>query len=383
MTIAVVATVLVGAACGGDSLPAATTVPGVTTSSDAAVTSTRGSGTPTAPGEPRDLDVDAQAITGFEAFGLAVDGTTIWMTDFDGGVIRSIDTVSAELGVDIEVGANPVGIAAGGGEVWVANSNSSEHTVMKIDAATGEVLATIDTGAGSSPTGVALTDDYVWVAVADKGAVAQIDRASAQLVRVIESEGPSGGQFRVDVVAMDDTVWVVDRFCGRVIHIDATTGEITAIHDDLGFESTEPDCLGGVIADGPLRLGVFEGGIFVFADVVLEGEGHVRRISRIDPATDMATVIIDLAIVPFLSGPIGQPAFIVADNAIWFSVGTRSARMDRGTGLVDFVVGGRDSTVAAFAVVDGVIWHAIAHDDPGQSGLYGVDALEADEAADS
>jgi hypothetical protein len=167
-----------------------------------------------------------------------------------------------------------------------------------------------------------------------------------------------------------------------VLRIDATTGEIASIHDDLGYSSTEPDCLGSVEADGALRIAAFDGGLFVFADVVVEEVGHVRRISRIDIATDEITTLIDIPLRPTASGPIGQPGFVVADRAIWFTMGNYSARMDRETGRVDFVVFNPDYTVTALALVDGVMWHAVADLDEGDSGLHGVDTAEADAAAD-
>lgn len=383
--IVAVALAMVVAACGSD-LPQATTPSPGGTDAPSGTTDAPGTTRATTPpdtGEPGQLQVDFETILGFEGFGLAVDGTTIWMTDWENGVIRSVDTATGEVGPDIAVQREPVGIAAGGGEVWVANSHGFDHTVMKIDAATGEILATIETDAGTSPTGLALTDDHVWVALGDSAHVAQIDRASAELVRVIVPEG-SGGQgsnFRLDVLAVGDTVWTIDRWCGRVIRIDATTGEVASIYDDLGFESTEAECLGSMVSDGPLRIAAFEGGVFVFADVVVEDVGHIRRISRIDIATDEVTPLIDIDLRPTLSGPLGQPTFLVTDLGIWFSMGTYSARMDRETGRVDFVVDVEDYTVVAFALVDGVMWHALSDRNGEGSGLYGVDRVEVDTAA--
>ncbi|HSM01770.1 MAG TPA: hypothetical protein VK960_04910 [Acidimicrobiia bacterium] len=371
------------AACGGD-LTATTTQPPAGTDAPSGTT-----GTTVAPGattqpdtsEPRQLDVEIESILGFEGFGLAVDGTTIWMTDRENGVIRSVDTTTGEVSPDIPVGRDPVGIAAEGGEVWVANSNAGDHTVMKIDAATGGVLATVETPAGTGPTGVALTENHAWVGLGVRGGVAQIDRASGELVQIVATEEGSGSPGdRIDVVAAGDTVWSIDRWCGRVLRIDATTGDIVSIHDDLGYSSSEPDCLGSVEADGPLRIAAFEGGIFVFADVVVEDVGHVRRISRIDIATDEIQTVIDIALRPTLAGQIGQPGFVVADRAIWFTMGNYSARMDRDTGRVDFVVYDPDFTVVAFAEVGDTMWHAVTDRD-GDSGLYGVDRAEADAAA--
>lgn len=381
--LAVAVFALVATACGGG-IPDASTPPQQGTTTPTTSPTVTAAPTTSDDGEPRLLSVDIETILGFEGFGLAVEGSTIWMTDRDNHVIRSFDTATGEVGRDIPVGRNPVGIAVDGEEVWVANSNAGDHTVMKFDSATGELLATVETAAGTGPTGLALTSEHVWVALGVRGGVAQIDRASGELIGVIATEeGPGSAGERIDVIAVGDTVWTVDRWCGRVLRIDAATGAIASIHDDFGYSSTEADCLGSVEAEGALRIAAFEGGLFVFADVVVEEAGHVRRISRIDIASDQVSTVADIPLRPTLSGPIGQPGFIVTDMAIWFTMGNYSARMDRETGRVDFVVHDPDFTVTAFALVDGVMWHAVAHLDEGDSGLYGVDTAEVDAAADS
>jgi len=55
----------------------------------------------------------------------------------------------AQVEATIEVGADPIGIAAGEGSLWVVNAdiNAKRGSVSRIDPASGEVLATIGVGA--------------------------------------------------------------------------------------------------------------------------------------------------------------------------------------------------------------------------------------------
>ena len=73
----------------------------------------------------------------------------------------------------VPVGGSPVGVAVGGGSVWVANSR--DGTVTRIDAATAKPVKTIEVG--GSPQAVAVADGKVWVTV--QNAVRRLPGAGA------------------------------------------------------------------------------------------------------------------------------------------------------------------------------------------------------------
>ena len=74
----------------------------------------------------------------------------------------------------IDVGEGSIGIAAGEGGVWVANSDA--NTVSRIDPATDTVVATIDVGA--QPVDVTVGAGAVWVTEFGDDTVARIDPAT-------------------------------------------------------------------------------------------------------------------------------------------------------------------------------------------------------------
>ena len=69
----------------------------------------------------------------------------------------------AEIEATVEVGADPIGIAAGEGSLWVVNAetDAARGSVSRIDPVSGEVLATIRVGAVSLE--VAVGEGRVWV----------------------------------------------------------------------------------------------------------------------------------------------------------------------------------------------------------------------------
>lgn len=61
----------------------------------------------------------------------------------------------------ISVGDEPVGLAAGEGAIWVANS--SDGTLSRIDPETNSVVETIEVG--HRPLGITVGNGLVWVTV--------------------------------------------------------------------------------------------------------------------------------------------------------------------------------------------------------------------------
>ena len=61
----------------------------------------------------------------------------------------------------VGVGRDPVALAVGKDDVWVADAR--DRTVMRIDARTGSVKATIRVG--HRPQGIAVANGLVWVTV--------------------------------------------------------------------------------------------------------------------------------------------------------------------------------------------------------------------------
>jgi streptogramin lyase len=73
----------------------------------------------------------------------------------------------AEIEATVEVGSDPIGIAAGNGSLWVVNAetDAARGSVSRIDPTSGDVLATVRVGV--IPLEVAVGEGGVWVSNAD------------------------------------------------------------------------------------------------------------------------------------------------------------------------------------------------------------------------
>jgi len=122
----------------------------------------------------------------------------------------------------IRVGAEPVGIAATDGAIWV--SNSSAGTVSKIDTAGRRVVATVQVGGQLG--GIATSNDggTVWVSDYGGGSVVRIDAAKATVVQRIAV----GGHPTSLIPHFLGPLWV-GNLDGYVTHVDPATGISTRL----------------------------------------------------------------------------------------------------------------------------------------------------------
>ena len=103
-------------------------------------------------------------------YGVAFDGTHIWVANYGDGTVSKIDAASGVVAATITVGNSPSGVAFDGTHIWVANY--ADDTVSKIAAGTGVVAATITVGDG--PWGVAFDGTHIWLTNINDGTVSKI-----------------------------------------------------------------------------------------------------------------------------------------------------------------------------------------------------------------
>ena len=107
-------------------------------------------------------------MVGSSPYAVAVGAGSIWVANFEGDTVTRLaisrpgENPSSST---IEVGDGPVDVTFGEGAVWVVNKR--DRTVMRIDPASGEVVATIEMG--NEPQRVAAGAGSVWVTVGGPG----------------------------------------------------------------------------------------------------------------------------------------------------------------------------------------------------------------------
>ena len=153
-------------------------------------------------------------------FGVAFDGTTMWVTNIGSSNVTRINAATGTVvGTPIAVGSNPVGVAFDGTTIWVTNQGS--NNVTRINAATGTVVGTPIT-VGTLPRGVAFDGTNIWVANSSSNNVTRINAATGTVVGAPITVGtsPQG-------IAFDGTnIWVANSTSGSVTRINAATGTV-------------------------------------------------------------------------------------------------------------------------------------------------------------
>ena len=160
-------------------------------------------------GEVREIAVGAAP------YGLALSGEdAVWVTNRADNSITRINTDSNRPDDPIAVGANPKGIAVGeDGQVWVANTD--DGTVSRVEG--GREREAIKVGA--EPRGVVAAFGSVWVTVGGADQVKRIDPASAEVVqKLIVGQGPEG------ITAGPRSVWVANGISDDLTRIDPNVG---------------------------------------------------------------------------------------------------------------------------------------------------------------
>ena len=191
-------------------LPAA----GCASSNDSAPGTTTGS-------EPVRELASATFRVGGAPWGVAVDRQRVWVSDAARATLLAIDAASGDVLSQLSTGAldpRDAGLALDAGQLWVANLGG---TIGVIDTATGQQIARVVTG-GGEPAAVALDDRWAWVPThGPGGGLVRLDRddPARQPLTVELSESAFAAAVTGEVV------WVAG-LDSRVFAIDATTGEV-------------------------------------------------------------------------------------------------------------------------------------------------------------
>ena len=160
-------------------------------------------------------------ITGFNGpYGIAYDGTDIYVTNANSGTVSVIDPeTKAVMGTPIGVGTSPYGIAYDGTNIYV--TNNSDGTVSVIDPETKAVMGT-PIGVGTSPYGIAYDGTNIYVTNNSDDTVSVINPATNTVTDTINVGGaPAGIAYNGASLYVtnydDDTVSVINPTTKAVI----------------------------------------------------------------------------------------------------------------------------------------------------------------------
>ena len=131
---------------------------------------------------------------------------------------RLADPATRAVVQTLDVGSTPTGVAVGGGDVWVTDTDSSR--VFRVDPGVDRVVQSI--AVGNAPTGVAVGDGSVWVAKSSDGTLTRIDAGTGDIVKTIALSASVS-----DVAVGAGAVGVSDEAGDRVFRVDPRSDQVT------------------------------------------------------------------------------------------------------------------------------------------------------------
>jgi len=170
--------------------------------------------------DPETNTVAATIPLGHAAGTMAFGLDALWVTSRTDYLVLRIDPATNAVepwSTGIE-GAGQIALA--GESLWVslygehgAQAPDGAPTIVRVDAATGEITAEVDAGAGlEDSNGIFATEDAVWVRGTDPFLV-RIDPATSEIVEEIGGDYSTG-----DVTVAFGSVWATSE-TGRVMRI--------------------------------------------------------------------------------------------------------------------------------------------------------------------
>jgi hypothetical protein len=168
-----------------------------------------------------------------DPIGLALDGSSLWVSDFDQSLVLRVDTVSKKV-TNVVAVDHPDGLAIGFGSLWVIEHRKA--AVARIDLARGAISSTIALpGSGPHPVcgmcvdTIVSSPDGIWVPLNFGKGIVRIDpttnAVSAQIRLDRRDDSLAAGAGAIWVAAWDGTIPCTDA--GAIVaRIDIATNAV-------------------------------------------------------------------------------------------------------------------------------------------------------------
>lgn len=241
-----------------------------------------------APGVQRDLD-ELPPVATFVVKGhpdwLAVTGDAVWVASSNMNHVVRLDATTNQPGTIITIAEPCSGMATDFGSLWIPSCG--DHTLVRADAKTGAIQATIPAGPADSEGGIATGAGSVWLVTSKAGELDRIDPVSNRIVAKIAI--PAGS---FNPVFANDSIWVSSNEGNALVRVNPATNTVT-----------------GSTPIGPKPLFLTAGGDSVW--VLNQGDGSISRVS----ATTGKLIATIPAGIPGLGGEIAFGA-----GSVWATV---------------------------------------------------------------
>ncbi len=163
-------------------------------------------------------------VTGGGPDWMATGAGAMWIANISLKEVERIDAASSAITARIKVDGVPCsGAAFGFSSVWIPLCKSGKGTsVVRIDAATNRVAATLPVSPANSEGGITVSRDSVWMATGDT-TLSRIDPSSGKVRQRVAV--PLGSQ---NPVYANGLVWITSKASGVLTAVDAANGRVVA-----------------------------------------------------------------------------------------------------------------------------------------------------------
>jgi streptogramin lyase len=216
---------------------------------------------------------------------MALTDDAVWVTSSSANHVVRLDAKSNQPGVIATVSKPCSGLVVDSGSLWIPSCG--DHSLVRVDAATGALQATIAAGPADSEGGICSGAGSIWMVTSKESDLVRIDPFSNTVSAKIRI--PKGS---FNPIFAQGSVWVSSNTGGTLVRVDPATNSV------LGETPVGPS---------PRFLAVGAGSVWVLN----QGDG---TIARVDLETGKRTALISAGI-PGLGGEI---AF--GDGAVWATV---------------------------------------------------------------
>jgi len=274
---------------------------------------------------PEAESITATIALGCEGGGVAVGGGSIWVVPHLDRMALRIDPATNTVMDRISLGDRGPGAEIDGTDamVWASVSSPSYdyERRVRIDPATGHVIASVDVPAGNPVIG----DEVVWAT--GPAGIYRIDPENSTVAPVIEADecwvvrlgdqavcGGPGGTVEVDAATGTTTQlagnpvvgWPIAAFDGLIWGVDGSS--LWAVDPETGDQSVDLKPPEGSATWAPDAV-VIDGALWATASS--ERDGPPDRLVRIDPDTSLIDCVLAI--------PIAEFGLAAGFGSIWFS----------------------------------------------------------------
>jgi YVTN family beta-propeller protein len=236
--------------------------------------------------DPKTSQVVGDAIQpGIQIEDIAFGDGSLWVTTVGSGdlgassdtdAVSRIDPETSEVLATVKVPRGPMSVVFTPGAVWVVNFGQSGDTVVRIDSKTNQFIGNpIQTG--RAPLSLAIGEGSAWVANHDAHTVTRIDATTGQVIANITV--PSEPH---RIAFGEGAIWVANWHINSVTRIDPQTDQVIGEPIPIGFHA------------GNIAVGL--GSVWVTSDYrsPVDAAPEDVVLVRIDPQTNQAIETIPL-----------------------------------------------------------------------------------------